>query len=496
MALFSKSSSEESFKRSPRKADSFFRHAETVADARNYPYAIECYINGLRHEPDSLERHEQLLDVAKRYKVGGGKPAGLKEKLQSLGSGDVDKMLQAEKLWAKDVTNTKLLVEVASHGADANEAEGQLDLGEVVFWAANMAMEQNAASKKPDKKTYVALKELFRRVGRWDKAVEATKRAIAVSGGDDNLLAELKDLEAERTMQEGKYGGGEEGDFRQNIKDSDEQKALAREKSTHGGGDANAQLIAQRRAEYEDAPEDTDKLTKLVDSLIRSEAIENENEAIKLLRGAHESTGQYRYRVRAGDIKMKQYNRVVRQLSEMAEAAPEDEEYQEKFAEAKKRRLAFEMQEYRDRVQNYPTDLSLKFELGKRLFLVGEFDEAIGMFQQAKADPKARAQSHLLLGRCYVHKQWLDEAIDTLRQGMEHHPDDSDRLGKELRYDLMDALARLAEKNSDAAAAKEAQGLASKLLQTDINYRDIKQRMDQIRTLGEKLQGTGSGSAA
>ncbi|MEM6853880.1 MAG: hypothetical protein AAF593_05675, partial [Planctomycetota bacterium] len=66
-----------SFPRDPRKARKFFDHAETVAEAKNYDYAIEMYINGLRHDPDNMTRHEELLDVAKRRKVGGGKKAGL-----------------------------------------------------------------------------------------------------------------------------------------------------------------------------------------------------------------------------------------------------------------------------------------------------------------------------------------------------------------------------------------------------------------------------------
>jgi len=73
------------FKRDPRKARRFFEHGETTANARNYDYSINMYISGLRHDPDNMTQHEALYDVAKRRKVGGGKPAGMGEKFKKLG---------------------------------------------------------------------------------------------------------------------------------------------------------------------------------------------------------------------------------------------------------------------------------------------------------------------------------------------------------------------------------------------------------------------------
>ncbi len=146
------------------------------------------------------------------------------------------------------------------------------------------------------------------------------------------------------------------------------------------------------------------------------------------------------------------------------------------------------MAEYAERVKNYPTDLKMKYEYGRRLFEARDFDEAIGAFQQAKNDPKVRSASHEFLGRAYAERSWFEEAIDTLRHGIETHPLYDDTLGMDLRYYLMDALERLATKDQSLALAKEAREVASQILQTDINYRDIRQRMDNIRALGDELQ--------
>ena len=110
------------------------------------------------------------------------------------------------------------------------------------------------------------------------------------------------------------------------------------------------------------------------------------------------------------------------------------------------------------------------------------------MLQQAKAEPKSRSHAHLLLGRCFLDKEWSDEAIDVLKQGIEAHPISDDALGKELRYELLVALLASAERNKKIEQAEEANKLASELLQADINYKDIRDRKQQANDLLAQLR--------
>ena len=474
--------------RDPRKAERFFEHAQTVAEARNYDYSIECYINGLRHAPDKMDRHEALHEVAKRRKVTGGKPAGMLESMKSGGPTPVDRMLHAERLWAMDPMNIKLMRDVMRHAADVNAKEPDLHMGEVAFWVGTLILEQAPQQKKPDKSLYKQVGELFASVGRFDKAVDAFKLALAVDATDPETRDRLKELEAENTLQKGGYGTGEkveEGGFRRMVKDADAQKVLEQASAGHGGGDTIEAVIEHRRKEFDEDPQDVDRLQRLVEALNRSEEPEHEAQAIRLLNEAWERTGTYRYKVAAGDIRMRSLVRQVRAARAVAETG--GDEAKTTYEELQKQRLAFELQEYRDRSAHYPTDNTLKFELGKRLYATKQFDEAIAALQQAKADPKARVAANMYLGSAYMQRGWLDEAVGTLRTGLEAHPNPDDKLGLELRYLLMDALAQQAKKNNDARAAKEAVTLASGILQTDISFRDIKQKLDALRTLATEL---------
>jgi hypothetical protein len=52
----------------------------------------------------------------------------------------------------------------------------------------------------------------------------------------------------------------------------------------------------------------------------------------------------------------------------------------------------------------------------------------------------------------------------------------------------MDALEKSAAKDRNLERAQEAQKIASKILQTDIKFRDIRTRLDNIRALADQLQ--------
>lgn len=469
----------EGFKRSLRKANTFFDYGDTAADSKNFDYAVECYIGGLRHNPESMDRHEKLHDIAKRRNVNGGKPM----KVKPVGPSIVDKMLRAEKAWACDWNNVAHMADMIDAAVEADLREGEeANLSQVAYWVAGLALQYNAnPNGKPNRRVYLRIIDAMEKVHGYDLALQAAQRALMLRE-EDALRDRIKDITAKRYTHESMQGEGE--GFHKNIKDKEEQEAIQAELDTTGS--QTDKLIAAMQEQYDENPEDMEKLKKLVDALTRTEQAEKEQQAVQLLMGAHEQTGQYRYKVKAGDVKLRGINRALRTLSDKAKAG--DEAAKAKLQDGLKKRLAFELKEYGERAQNYPTDLKLKFELAKRQYQAAQFDDAIGNFQEATREPKSRSAAHLYLGRCFVKKSWMDEAMSTVEKGLELHAEADDAVGKELRYDLMTIKMAVAKEKQDLEIAKQSQELASELLQTDINYKDIRQKMDEVRSLADELK--------
>ncbi|MCK4601377.1 MAG: hypothetical protein KAU28_02855, partial [Phycisphaerae bacterium] len=65
------------------KGKAFFDRADQVAETGNWDFAIEMYIEGIRREPDNIERgHHPLREVAMKRLAQGGKKAGMIEQLK------------------------------------------------------------------------------------------------------------------------------------------------------------------------------------------------------------------------------------------------------------------------------------------------------------------------------------------------------------------------------------------------------------------------------
>ncbi len=467
----------------PRKSKRFFEHAQVVSDARNYDYAIECWINGLKHDPESMEAHEKVRDVARRRLVAGGKPAGIRDKMQhSGGKTAIEKMLNAEFLWAKDPLNPNLALQVMELAVKA-------ELYEVSYWIGQFVLEANDAQAKPNKLLYIKTRQLYEKMKSWDMAAETQRRLVMLDPNNLALLQELKQFEAEATVDRGGYAEG--GSFRKGVKDSDKQKALADQEAIAGSASQVDSNIVRTRQEYEGDPDNVDKLGKLVRALLTKQDEGSENEAIKYLRGMYEKNSMYRLKMQVGDIRMRQYNRKLKELKK-ASAETHDEAAKKKLAEQyhtlRQEQLQFELAEFEDRVKNYPTQMELKYHLGLRQFMAGDIDKSIANFQEAQSDPKNRTHAMRYLGECFMRKHWFDEAVDTFRRGIEQHPFQDDKLALELRYYLMMSLEAKAKRDKALPVAEEAAKVASQIAQADFNFRDIRHHIENLRKLVEQLR--------
>ncbi len=472
----------------PRKARPWFERAKTVADTGNYDYAIECYISGLRFDADSVEKHESLADVALRRKVvGHGKPAGMIEQMKlSGGKTPLDKMLNAETLWAKDPLNATLMIKVMENAVKA-------ELGEVAFWIGCLILNPEKTGGKTKKDVYLKARDLFVELESFEQAVAACRLALQQEPTNMKLAKELHDLEAEFTVQAGKFGQTD-GGVATVTKDLDKQKELEAEDRIAGTADQQEELIARLRQDAEDNLDDIDLSIKYVKALVQTENIDYENTAVSTLEDMFERTGQYRFKVSIGDLKMKQMRRGIREASIAAKQAaegPAKDEAQERIKQLRSEQLAFELEEYTDRVKNYPTNLELKYELGIRQLLSGDHDAAIGSFQEAQGDPKNRSRALRYLGEAFARKEWFDEAIDTFHRGIEVHPYSDDRIALEMRYELMNSLEQKAARDTDVESAQEAADIASQIAQADFNYRDIQDAVKRIRTMVNELKAAG-----
>jgi tetratricopeptide (TPR) repeat protein len=133
------------------------------------------------------------------------------------------------------------------------------------------------------------------------------------------------------------------------------------------------------------------------------------------------------------------------------------------------------------RVQRYPNDLKLRYELGLQYFKYGYYDDAIGQFQLSQRSPKERVDSLYYLAMCFAQKGQRDMAVMQLETANEQLP-----IMDDLKKKVVFALGKLAEEAGDI---EKAFGYYKDVYGADIGFEDIGARMERIYKLRQAQQG-------
>lgn len=471
----------------PEKAKAFFDRARTVHEATNYEFAMLLWLNGLRLDPSNLAALEGFWKSAVAFDNEQGKLSKDMRKSFPGGKSDVEKYLSELLEWGVDPVEAIHPVRAMEAVAKIH-ASGQADMVQIGRWIAERAYPL-IGREKPKKDHYVKLMNATESLGLFDIAVRSGDSASRLDPSDSELSSRTRNLAAQATMSTGGYDRtGQEGGFRANIRDAEKQRRLDEQDRVVKTEDVKDRAVADTERDYMERPTEVYTINAYVKALLERGRPEDEKQAYTVLLKSFEATKQFHLRQKAGEIRLRQARRRLDDYLLRAEQNPQDETAQMQARMAQRKFTEMELEEYRLRVANYPTDLSLKFELGKREFDLDHFEEAIALFQEAQHDPRNRTVSLTYLGQAFAKMGWLDEAIDTLRKALEQHADPDDAQGMELRYALMNVLQLKAAQDRDAQAAQEAEKLASGIAIRQISYRDIRERRDTLKKLVAELR--------
>ncbi len=449
------------------EAKAFFANARKAADGKQYDYAIDMYLSGLTRAPDALEEgHVPLCELGFHRRSTGGKKPSMIEKVKRMrAKTPLEQMLNAEYLFVKDPDNlayAEAMLKAAVEGGYARTAH----------WIANLIFQTNNAIQKPSLQTYLLLKDSYKALGQYDKAVAACQRACRLKPESKELADECKDLSAELTMARGRYTV--DGDFRQSIRDQETQAKLYAQDRVIKTEDYRLSAVEDARKAYAKEPDQPKNIFTLAETLADLEADKSENEAIQLLEDAHLRHQEFSFKERAGLLRIRQLRRKLREARKQLEAKPQDTEAKERVADLTATLNDTEKEHYRQCVEHYPADPAPKYEYALRLMHSQRYNEAIPLFQEAQKDPRRKISAMDKVGCCFLMKGWYADAVDVFTQALDAYEIKDDAVAKELRYNLARAYEEQGER-------EKALDVYRKIAQLDFSYRDVGRRVDALR---------------
>ncbi len=455
------------------KARAFFERGQEVAITDNFDYAIDMFIEGLRHGPDAVEEGHKALRRLSLIRQGkGGKKPTIKDKMAHHGGKTaLDEMLNAEYLLAKDPDNTgyaESLLKAALAGGYSSTA----------LWMADLLFDAASESDKPSFSSFILLKDAYTSLQFFSKAVSACKKALEIKSNDDALKDELRDLTAQMTVQDGKYG--QDGDFRNSIKDRDSQELLQSEQSSVRSPEYRKKAVDRAR-EALAKEKNTVNIVRLANALSDTSDEEAFSEAMDILEKAYAEYGDFSFRRLQGDLKIKKLQRQIRRLRGQLREKPSDGEIKAKLNKKLSQLAVIELEHYEKCIEHYPTDLSLKYEYGLRLIMNKEFDGAIPYLQDAQKDPKMKVRAMEKTGICFFMKGWYEDATEIFEKALEICKVKDSNIAKEIRYNL----ARSLEQDKKYS---QALSVYRKLAQLDFSFQDVGSRVDKLREKVDKSE--------
>jgi tetratricopeptide (TPR) repeat protein len=296
---------------------------------------------------------------------------------------------------------------------------------------------------------------------RWDKARDAYQKLSEMKPGDQDVLQKLKNCEAQATMNAGwEQTAGQKGGFQNLIANKEQAAKLdAANKAVVTGDDAEL-LIAEKLKQIEAEPKNMNARRALARLYVQGKRY---YEAIEALQNAIEFAGTMDPEL----DRMLSQTKVLyfdQQIDALKAEGREEEALQ---MEGEKNQFVFD--DLAQRVERYPNDLHLRFELGKQYFTYGYYDDALTHLQLAQKSPKDRLWALYYLAMCFLNQGQTDMAVMQLETARDALP-----MMDDLKKNVVYQLGLCAESAGDLEKAYQ---YYKDVYSSDVGFEDLSERM-------------------
>jgi len=455
-----------------QKAQNFTNRGRQALETGRYELAVDMLMEAVSAAPDVLEtrkllRAAQIANFRKNGKAGFGARFGYmmaRQKIMGLvkkGQG-AEAMAEAERLLSQnplDPDNIEAAVKAA-------EAAGKADHAAISIEAA-----YECSNKDPGLLERVAT--YYTMSKRWDKARDAYRKLSELKPGDQHVVQLLKNAEAQATMNSGwTETAGKKGGFQNLIANKEQAAKLdAANKAVVSGDDADL-LIQEKLKQIEAEPKNMNARRALARIYIQSKRY---YEAIDILQQAIAVSGTMDPELdrMLSQTKVQYYDQQIEALR--------TEGREEEAVNMEGERNQFVFDDLAARVERYPNDLHLRFELGRQYFTYGYYDDALTHLQLAQKSPKDRLWALYYLAMCFLSQGQTDMGVMQLETARDAIPT-MDELKKKVVYQL----GLCAEAAGDLEKAYQ---YYKDVYSSDVGFEDLSERMLTVSQALKSAQG-------
>jgi len=266
-------------------------------------------------------------------------------------------------------------------------------------------------------------------------------------------------------MDEGGYDALADGtgSYRDILKNEEEAVSLEQQNRQVKSEDVAERLIGEYEARLKTEPKNLKLLRQLAELYTQKNQFDRALSYYDQIK-ASEVGGDASLDRSIADTVVRKFEH---QISELDANAPD---YADKVAKLQAEKQAYQLAECQKRVERFPTDLQIRFELGQLYFQAGKITEAMREFQKAQGNPHRRIQALSYLGQCFARRGINDLAASTFQDAIKEKVV-FDEEKKELTYLLGCVFEKMGKRDEAIAQFKI-------IYAVDVGYKDVAGKMD------------------
>jgi tetratricopeptide (TPR) repeat protein len=453
-----------------RIAADCWKKGNDAALSENFDYAIDMLSSSVKLVPDNRLYRETLRGVErKKYRDNkkGAKMAGLSIKTTQMSIAKARHKEEWEKVDQLAESVLKLNPWHPQLNADMAEACNKQGYKDCAIFGYKTALANDPDNKEFNK----ALAYLLEEKGEYMEAIECWNRIYKLEPTNGEARSKMTQLAAMKVMDRGGYQTAEN---LKDVKTGYDYHAPGKMKGEEVEGPGMS-LEADMQRAIRKNPADADLYVKLADFYRRENRLQEAAETLETALSVKPSPNT---REKLEDVQLDILRQNLGLAKQNASANPDDEIARKNSAELARELLNREIEVFSKRVESYPADRRLKFDLGQLFMRRQNFPDAIKLFQQAAGDSRIEGERLAALGECFVREKKGSLAIRNYELAVEKiNAHDNADVFKKVHY----TLARLYE---ESGQREKAEAHYTEVLGVDYEYRDTLKRLEDLQAGG------------
>jgi tetratricopeptide (TPR) repeat protein len=454
----------------PREARLLFVKASEAAQRENLDYAITLFNQVLEKEPAFFECRKALR--AAQFQKCGSRGGFFKKMLS--GAGSQPQLAKAKMALSKNPAEAMAIAEQILN-SDPNSSAAHRIIVEAATalelpHTAVLSYETLSNNSPKDKDLAIAFARALAAAGdvsegEQNRGEQLLMALLRETPNDGELNQALKDLSARKTLEQGGYNALEsgQGSYRDILKDKEQAASLEQEKRVVKTEDVTERLIGEYEERLQTEPNNLKLVRQLAELYAQKQQFDRSLALYDRVKNSEMGNDPSLERS-ISDTIVRRFDYQLEQLD------PAAADYTEQTAKLQSEKLNFQVTDCQKRVEKYPTDLAVRFEMGQLYFLVGKISEAIQEFQKAQQNPHKRLAAMSFLAQCFARRKMFDLAARTLQNAIKEKPV-FDEEKKDLVYNLGCVLESMGKK-------EEAIEQFKLIYETDAGYKDVTAKVE------------------